>query len=301
MQPGQQSESFLRFLTWAQTNQKRLLLWGTIIVLVIAGTIFFVYQQRQKEIRASRALSNVRVPQGAGAIVPAGTAEAFLKVAKEHANTAAGARALLQGGAALFTDGKYAEAQKIFEQFIRDYPESEWIAQAHYGIASSLDAQAKPAEATTKFEEIRRRFANDPVIEEVKLALGRLYEQQNKPEEAHKLYTELLQAGPYSGIGSEAGMRKAELEEKFPRLAQTNAPILTPPPMTMLTNRPASTNRVVTISNVTPRLATNALTTRPATNPAAKPPTNGPLLLQPQTPPSPQPAPTPPSPTPPKQ
>jgi TolA-binding protein len=299
MQPGQQSDNFLRFLAWAQTNQKRLLLWGTIIVLVIAGTIFFIYQQRQKEIRASRALSNVRVPQAGSTILPPGTAEAYLKVAKEHANTRAGARALLQGGATLFSDGKYAEAQKTFEQFVRDYPESEWIAQAHYGIASSLDVQGKAADATAKFEEIRRRFANDPVIEEVKLALGRLYEQQNKPEEAHKLYTDLLQGSPYSGIGSEAGMRKAELEEKFPRLAQTNAPILTPPPMTTLTNRPAPTNRVITLSNVTPRVATNLLTTRPGTNPAAKPGTNAPLILQPQQP-QPPPPPAQPSPAPPK-
>jgi TolA-binding protein len=301
MQPGQQSDNMLRFLAWAQANQKRLLLWGTIVVLVIAGTIFVLYHQRQKEIRASRALSNVRVPSGPGAVVPPGIAEAYLAVAKEHASTRAGARALLQGGASLFTEGKYAEAEKIFEQFVREYPDSEWIAQAHYGIASSLDAQAKPAEATAKFEEIRRRFANDPVIEEVKLALGRLYEQQNKPEEAHKLYMELLQGSPYTGIGSEAGMRKAELEEKFPRLAQTNAPILAPPPMSVLTNRPAPTNRVITLSNVTPRIATNVLTTPPGTTSAAKPGTNTPLILQPQQPQPQQPAPAQPIPAPPKQ
>jgi len=303
MQPGPQSDNFLRFLAWAQTNQKRLLLWGTIIVLVTLGTIFFLSYQRQKEIRASRALSNVRMSQPGSSVLPPGTAEAYLKVAKEHAGARAAARALLLGGATLFTDGKYPDAQKIFEQFIREYPESEWIAQAHYGIASSLDAQAKPAEAIAKFEEIRRRFANDPVIEEVKLALGRLYEQQNKPEEAHKLYTELLQASPASGIGSEAGMRKAELEEKFPRLAPTNAPILTPPPMTMLTNRPASSNRVITLSNVTPRVTSNVPAPGPGTNTAAKPATNSPLILRPQQPQTQQsaPAPTPPGPTPPKQ
>jgi tetratricopeptide (TPR) repeat protein len=282
MQPGQQSDSFLKFLAWLQTNQKRLLLWGTVIVLVAAAAIFFIYYQQQKEVRASRALSNVRVPQGLGAVVPPGTAEAYLKVAREHAGTKAGARALVLGAATLFTDAQYAEAQKSFEQFIRQYPESEWIAQAHFGIASSLDAQSRPAEAIAKFEEIRRRFANDPVIEEVKLALARLYEKQNRPDDAHKLYAELLQGSPYSGIGSEAGMRKAELEEKFPRLAQTNAPILTPPPLTTLTNRPPPTNRVINISNVTPRVTTNL--------PAPKPATNTPLILQPQLP-SPQPPP----------
>jgi tetratricopeptide (TPR) repeat protein len=288
------SDNYVRFLAWSQANQQRLILWGTIAALAIAAIIFFVYYQGQKEIRASQALSSVPVPLSPGQPVRPGTADAYLKVAREHNGTKAGARALLLGAATLFTDGKYIDAQKIFEQFLREYPESQWVAQAHYGIASSLDAQGKVAEATAKFEEIRRRFANDALIDEVKLALGRLYENQNKPEEAHKLYTELVQANPYTGIGSEAGVRKEDLEAKFPHLEATNAPILQPPQLTSLTNRPATTNRTITITNVTPRTATNVG--------PAKPGTNVPLILKPQTapPPASQAPPSQPGPVPPK-
>jgi TolA-binding protein len=291
------SDNYVRFLAWTQANQKRLILWGTVLVLVIAGILFFVYYQGQKEMRASVALSNVRVPLSPGSSMPAGTSDAYLKVAHEHASTKAGGRALLLGAATLFTEGKYPDAQKVFEQFLKEYPESQWVPQAHFGIASTLDAQGKAVEATAKFEEIRRRYANDAVIDEVKLALARLYENQNKPEEAHKIYTELVQNSPYSGMGSEAGVRKEELETKFPQLKPTNAPppVLTPPPLAMLTNRPAPTNRVITISNVMPRMATNLVTPKPATNATAKPATNTPLLLQP---PAPQPAPGQPSPAP---
>jgi predicted negative regulator of RcsB-dependent stress response len=277
MQPdAAHSDNYVRFLAWAQANQKRLILWGTILVLAIAGVFFFIHYQGQKELRASVALSNVPVPLSPGATVPPGTADAYLKVATEHAGTKAGARALLLGAATFFTDGKYADAQKTFEQFLKQYPESQWVPQAHFGIASSLDAQGKTTEAISKYEEIRRRFANEPIIDEVKLAVARAYEP-TKPEEAHKIYSELVQNNPYSGMGSEAGVRKAELEEKFPRLAPTNPPVmtpptLTPPPLTSLTNRPAPTNRVITISNVTPRTATNT---------AVKQPTNAPLLIQP--------------------
>jgi tetratricopeptide (TPR) repeat protein len=299
MQPdAARSDNYLRFLAWTQANQKRLILWGTVLVLVIAGTFFFVYYQGQKEMRASVALSNVRVPLSSGASTSTGTADAYLKVAREHAGTKAGGRALLLGAATLFTEGRYPDAQKTFEQFLRDYPESQWVPQAHFGIASSLDAQGKIAEATAKFDEIRRRYANDALIDEVKLALARLYENQSKPEEAHKIYTELVQNNPYSGMGSEAGVRKEELETKFPQLKPTNAPppVLTPPPMAMLTNRPAPTNRVITISNITPRMATNVVTPKPPTNATAKPATNAPLLLQP---PATQPVPGQPSPAPP--
>lgn len=296
MQPDAgRSDNYVRFLAWTEANQKRLILWGTILVLAIAGVIFFVYYQGQKEVRASLALSNVRVPISPGQPVPPDTAEEYLRVAREHHGTKAGARAMLLGAATLFTDGKYIEAQKTFEQFLREYPDSQWVPQAHYGIGSSLDAQGKVAEATAKFEEISRRFASDALMDEVKLALGRLYENQNKPEQAHKLYSDLVQNNPYTGIGSEAGVRKEDLEAKFPHLEATNAPIITPPQLTSLTNRPPTTNRTITITNIAPRTATN---------PGAAT-TNAPLILKPQPLPTPQPAPQPPpnqpSPAPPKQ
>jgi len=276
-----QSDSYLRFVTWVQANSKRLII-GTVIVLAAIAVIAFIsYEQGQKEVRASHALANVAVPLSPTAPMRPGTVEAYLKVAKDHAGTKAGARALLQAGAAYFVEGNYADAQKTFEQFLKDYPASEWIPQAHFGIASSLDAQGKTADAVAKFEEMRRRFANDATSDEVKLALARLFETQNKPADAHKIYSELVQANAYSGMGSEAGVRKEELEKKFPELAKTNAPMTslqqTLMPLTGVTNQPAPTNRVITIDN-TIRTATNAAA-QAATNVQGVI-TNAPLLLQ---------------------
>jgi len=285
-------DNFVRFMAWVQVNQKRLILWGLLAVAVILAVTSILTYQRQKESAASLALSTVYEPLSASAPTPPGTADALLKVADEHKGTKAAAMALLRGGAALFTEGKSAESQKIFERFLKEYPDSPWVPQAHFGIAANLDAQGKTADATTKFEQIRRVYGSDPIIDQVKLALARLYENQNKPEDAHKLYTEVLQANPgqYSGMGNEAGMRREELETKYPQLVKTNAPILPPaftmltnPPVTM-TNRPAMTNRMMTLSNRPPATG--------STNPAGpRGDTNAPLLIQPapgtpSTPPS---------------
>jgi len=279
-----QSDSYLRFVTWVQANAKRLII-GTVIVLAAIAVIAFIsYEQGQKEIRASEALANVAGPLSPTAPMRPGTAEAYLKVAKDYASTKAGARALLQAGASYFVEGKYGDAHTTFEQFLKDYPNSEWIPQAHFGIASSLDAQGKTTEAVNKFEEMRRRFANDATSDEVKLALARLFETQNKPADAHRIYSELVQANPYGGMGSEAGVRKEELEKKFPELAKTNAPMTSLPqmPMTLTgaTNQPAPTNRIITITNMI-RTATNAAA-QAATN-LQRVITNAPLLLQPNT------------------
>jgi predicted negative regulator of RcsB-dependent stress response len=276
-----QSDSYLRFVTWVQANLKRLII-GTVIVLAAIAVIAFIsYEQGQKEVRASHALANVAVPLSPTAPMRPGTVDAYLKVAKEHAGTKAGARALLQAGAAYFVETNYSDAQKTFEQFLKDYPASDWIPQAHFGIASSLDAQGKTADAVAKFEEMRRRFANDATSDEVKLALARLFETQNKPADAHRIYSELVQANAYSGMGSEAGVRKEELEKKFPELAKTNAPMTslqqTLMPLTGVTNQPAPTNRVITITNMI-RTATNAAA-QAATN-VQRVITNAPLLLQ---------------------
>ena len=276
-----QSDSYLRFVTWVQANLKRIVIGAVIVLAAIAVIAFISYEQGQKEVRASHALANIPVPLSPLAPVNPGTADAYAKVAKDHAGTKAGARALLQAGGAYFVEGKYADAQKVFEEFLKEYPGSEWIAQAHFGIASSLDAQGKTADAVAKFEEMRRRFANDATSDEVKLALGRLFETQNKPADAHKIYSELVQANPYGGMGSEAGVRKVELEKRFPELARTNAPIASlpqmPSPLVGVTNQPAPTNRAVTITNLL-RTATNAAA-QPATN-VQRAITNAPLLLQ---------------------
>ena len=278
-----QSDSYLRFVTWVQANLKRIIIGAVTVLAAIAVIAFISFEQGQKEIRASHALANVAVPLSPTAPMRPGTADAYLKVAKDHAGTKAGARALLQVGAAYFVEGNYADAQKTFEQFLREYPASEWIPQAHFGIASSLDAQGKTADAVLKFEEMRRRFANDATSDEVKLALARLFETQGKPADAHKIYSELVQVNPYGGMGSEAGVRKEELEKKFPELKAT-APMTslqqTPIPPVGATSQPAPTNRVITITNMI-RTATNAAA-QAATN-VERAITNAPLLLQPNT------------------
>jgi tetratricopeptide (TPR) repeat protein len=292
-------DNFVKFLAWVQVNQKRLILWGALVIAVILAVVSVVAYQRQKETAGSLALSSVYAPLSPSTPMPPGTADAYLKVANEHNGTKAGARALLLAGATFFSEKNYAEAQKLFERFLKEYPDNEFVPNAHYGIAATLDAQGKTAEATAKFEQIRRVYASDSIIDETKLALARLYENQNKAEEAHKLYTEVLQSNPgqYSGIGNEAGMRREELEAKYPQLVKTNAPILPPAlsiltnPPAMMTNRLGATNQVLTLSN---RPAVRIITNPGAVKPETTAPTQGtntPLLIQPvpTTPPAPKP------------
>jgi TolA-binding protein len=273
-----QSSAFLNLLGWLEVNKRKVAM-GAGIALVAGLVIAYVaYDQSQKEVRASQALSEIRASYNPMQAAPPGLADSYFKVAKDYSGTKAGERAAIMGASALFVDGNYAGAQQRFEQFLKDYPESPWLAQAQFGIAAALDAQKKTTEATAKYEEVRKRFPSDAVADETKLALGRLYEQQNKPEDAYKLYDELVKANQFSGIGSEAGIRLADLEEKYPQLVKTN----TPPPMVNPMVNPAltrsnmniqvGTNKAMTgATNLIKRVLTNTVTVPGAGAPASAP------------------------------
>jgi tetratricopeptide (TPR) repeat protein len=268
-------DGILHLVAWVDQNRKRVIIGALGVLAVVLIAVAVISYQGQKEERASKALSSIRAPFSPTQTNPVDTAENYLKVAREYSGTKAGARALLLGGTALYSDGKYGEAQKTFDEFTRQYGDSPWLPQAIFGVASSLDAQGKANEAMAKYEELRRRFPNEAVMDETKLALARIYENQNRPADAFKLYDELVKANPYGGLGSEAGLRQAELAEKHPELAKANQPpvMSTTPTFTMTnqaarpaTNRPAATN-IVKLQPLTNTASRTQAVTLPPTGP----------------------------------
>src|SRR6266850_2631792 len=263
----------IRFQAWLLVNKKRVLI-GSIIVLALGLAVgSAVTYQSQREIRASQALSEIKTPNSAALPPLPGTADAYMKVAREHKGTQAGGRALLLAGTTFFVQGQYDDAQKAFAQFARDYPASPFVPQALYGVATSLEAQKKPGDAIAKFEELRRRYAKSPVMDDTKLSLGRLYEEQDKLPQALDLYEELVRANQYTAIGSEAGLRMEDLLARHPELKKAPpTPIQVPTPggpnsnvsVRMLTNRPPLnfSNMVRRTSSVPGMVLTNkAITT----------------------------------------
>lgn len=247
----------IKFQAWFEVNKKRVLIGAVIVLVAGLATGLAINYESQKEVRASEALSEVKIPLSSTLLPGSGTADAYLQVARAHKGTQAAGRALIMAGSTFFIQEQYAEAQKQFEQFVREYPASPFVPEAHFGIASSLEAQKKPLEAIAKLEELRRRYAKSSVMDETKLSLARLYEEQNKPAQAVELYDELVKANQYGGIGSEAGLRMEDLLLQHPELRKTNAPpIITSTPgrpntnvtVRMMTNRPQ-----VTITNMTRR------------------------------------------------
>lgn len=280
----------VNFLAWVEVNKRRLIIGAAVVLALIFFTVIFVQQQAAKERRASEALSDVRLPFSAGTAPQAGTADTLLKVAGEIKGSKAGARALLLSAGITFSEAKapgdYALAQQRFEQVVKDYPDSPWIAQASLGVAASLQAQGKTNDAIAKYEELQRRFATSAVGDDIKLGLARLYEG-SKREEAYKLYDEMLKENPSSVLAMEANLRQDNLVKAYPELKPKPVP-QTPPPgfdpsqikITPMTNRVTTnlqqmnlTNRAGTSAPVQIKLSPSATPTPGAPNtPAPAPP-----------------------------
>jgi hypothetical protein len=144
-------------------------------------------------------------------------------------------------------------------------------------VASSLDAQKKASEAILKYEELRRRYPTDAIVEEARLCLARLYEDENRMEEALQIYEELAQTHAGSGMGAEAGLRREDLLKRFPQLAKTNLPPISPitPPLMTLTNVPSAlTNQA--LSNPPAPLELKTISTPTSAPPVPVPVPNNP-------------------------
>jgi len=204
---------------WFETNRRQAV-WGSALVVVLGLIIWFVvWQQGEKEVNASEALSKV---SSTGATMPGAKpdASAYLKVAAAYPKSSAGARALLLAAGSYFVEGKYPEAKIQFERFAREHHDSPFMGQALLGIAASLDAQGKTNEALTAYKDLVEHHPGENVVPQAKFALARIYEAQGKVELSRTQYEDLNRADAYGSLGSEAGMRLEELLARNPQLLE---------------------------------------------------------------------------------
>lgn len=243
------SARLLKAWVWADANRMRLIWIGVVGAFAVLVASYFWWSQGQKQVTASAALLQVAADQAFQKEGFSDAATAYLKVSSDYAGTKAAGLALLQAGVSLFEEGKYPEAHTQFQRFAREYSSNPFLPQAMLGMAACLDAEGKTNEAAQAYKNVSERFSDSNVAPQAKFALARIYESQNKLKDASTLYEEIVRlVGLNSSIGSEAGIRGAELERDHPELAPKPVAANTPPPglttsvltnlMTAKTNQP---------------------------------------------------------------
>jgi predicted negative regulator of RcsB-dependent stress response len=192
-----QSGQLYSLLGWLDKNRKQIVSTSVLVILVGIVVAYVILHKEQKEIVAGEALSAVLLSGNS----QGGDSEAMLKVAQANAGTEAAARALLAAAGMRFADGKVADAEKLFRQFLSDCGDSPLIPQAKYGLGVCYEALGKTNEAIAAYKEVVDRFSGENVVSSGRLSLARLYEAQGKLEQARDLYLKLI--GETSGILAE--------------------------------------------------------------------------------------------------
>lgn len=223
---------FYEALAWFEVNKKKI---GIVSLLILVGgfaAYVINHKAHEKEVTASAELAGVRTRMNAGTNEPPVSSSAYLAIIDKHPGTEAAQRALLLGASALFTEGKYSEAQSRFEKILNDHASSPWAGEAAYGLAKSLEAQGKRDEALTGYQRVITSYGNDAVADSARMDVARIYEAQGKPDLALKTYEEITKAG-MTMANQDAFVRRERILKQHPHLA--------PPPPGPATNA-VSTN-----------------------------------------------------------
>jgi outer membrane protein assembly factor BamD (BamD/ComL family) len=217
-------------LAWLEVNKVKAAAVVVVVVVIGFAVAAVRYFKEQKEEKASAELLALRPTLATQTNVPPPQASALLKVAEQFPGTSAAQRARIFAATALFTEGKYADAEREFSAFAKEHADSPWAPEAAYGAAAALEAQNKLNEAQSAYQNVSAAYANSPVADEAKISLARVYELRKQPSEALRIYNELIAPKPGAQPGEpgnrEAFLRKEALLRDNPSL-DTN----TPPPL----------------------------------------------------------------------
>jgi predicted negative regulator of RcsB-dependent stress response len=224
------AEILFKLWPWLEANKNRLII-GAVVLLVIAGILYFMSAQKaQAEVDAGQAMTATMMNNMESDANSSQTAAQFEQLADKYPGTATARRAQLQAAGALFNAGNYADAETQFEKFLAGNPTGPLAATAELGIAASLEALNKLDPAAAAYQRVVSAYPDSGCVPMADLALGRIAEQQNKLTEALNHYENASHSPLGGSIAQEAMIRGTELKAKMPAAAAkpAAAPAFTP-------------------------------------------------------------------------
>lgn len=109
----------------------------------------------------------------------------------------------------LFKAGKYRDAAPAFDSFIRAYPGSQFLANAHYWQANALYQQKEYRRATELFHKVSSTWPTDPKAPDALLGMANV--QQDTGDSANARMTLEAIVAKYPGSAA-AGLAKDRLK-----------------------------------------------------------------------------------------
>jgi predicted negative regulator of RcsB-dependent stress response len=211
---------FLKLWPQIEANKNRIIA-GTVVVLAIVAIVLFVSWRRDaNRVDAGDALTQMLVSMSPSSD-PSQFSQSYLEIANDYSGTQAGTRALLQGAAVLFAQGKYTDAQGYFQRYLDEHPDDEFSGMSALGVARCLEAEGKINDAEGSYAHVTQDSGDAQSVMQARFSLGRLNMQQGHYQDAFQNFQQVMQADQYGALGNEARQYAVELQSKLPRQAAT--------------------------------------------------------------------------------
>jgi predicted negative regulator of RcsB-dependent stress response len=171
-------ENFEPDVFWKEHGRQ--ITWGIAIALFL-GLVAYLYQLQtaQKAEAAATRLAEAQTPDD------------LEKIIKANFSPEISAQALLRLADLQFQQGKYAQADSTYKQFLSAYPQHTLADAARLGLASVLEAEGKYNEARQEYNTLAGKRQSFTSLS-ARIGYARCTELLGDTKEARKLYEELM-------------------------------------------------------------------------------------------------------------
>ncbi|AAO89658.2 tol-pal system protein YbgF [Coxiella burnetii] len=113
----------------------------------------------------------------------------------------------------LLTKKQYDKAQASFQNYLNDYPNGSYVANAHYWLGEIYLQQKDRKNAAHEFQTVRDKFPKSEKVLDAKLKLAIIDAEDGKIKQAKEELTEIKKQHPESTAAQLANIRLQQLEE----------------------------------------------------------------------------------------
>lgn len=107
----------------------------------------------------------------------------------------------------LLKEGKYKEAQASFDHFIKAYPRSSYLPNAHFWAGNAALQAKDVAAANNYFKTILSSWPSDPIVPDAMLGLANCQQALGEAKPAQETLKKLVQSYPDSSAAKAARQR----------------------------------------------------------------------------------------------
>lgn len=196
-QHSEQHEALLKKQALEQQEVKEVLVFFqkytkplSLALIVICGLIIanslMKTQRQKKEAKADAAFMQAQTP------------EAFKAVYEDYKSTAAGPLALMSAAKASFNGGQHAEAEELYNTFVKSYPKHEMVLQAKLNMISCKEAKGQLSEAHLLYGEFAQKQKSSHLAPLALIGKARCLQTLEQYTEAKIVYEDIIVNYPES-------------------------------------------------------------------------------------------------------